>query len=63
MKAAGAKRMSKDSVIAMRDFSEQFAQKLAGVAVSLADHAGRKTVKRDDVRKAASVMEEGKGYF
>lgn len=63
MEAAGAKRMSKDSVVAMRDFAEQFAQKLGSVAVSMADHAGRKTVKRGDVRKAASVMEEGKGYF
>lgn len=63
MQAAGAERMSKDSVVSTRDFVEQFTKKLAEVAVTMAGHAGRKTVSKEDVDKAASIVKESSGYF
>ncbi|NIQ05533.1 MAG: histone [Candidatus Korarchaeota archaeon] len=63
MKTAGAERMSKDAVISTRDLAEQFCKKLSDVAVTMADHAGRKTVSKEDVKKAAAIMQESKGYF
>lgn len=63
MESAGAQRMSQDSVISMRDLTEQFTKKLAGIAVEMAQHNDRKTVKKDDVMKAASLMEESSGIF
>lgn len=63
MKAAGAKRMAQDSVIAMRDLTEQFTEKLGKIAVEMAEHDDRKTVKKEDVHKAASIMKKSSGYF
>lgn len=63
MESAGAKRMSQDSVIALRDLTERFTEKLAKISVEMAEHDDRKTVKKDDVHKAASIMKKSSGFF
>lgn len=63
MESSGAQRMSQDSVVALRDLTEQFTQKLAKVAVEMAEHDDRKTVKKDDVHKAAGIVKKSEGFF
>ena len=53
LRKAGAQRVSEDAVKAMADILEDVAADIAGRAVALARHAGRKTVKADDVKMAA----------
>jgi histone H3/H4 len=52
-KKAGAERSSDDAVRAIREAVEDYAEALAEASVSLAKHAGRKTVKSEDVKLAA----------
>lgn len=52
IKNAGADRVSDDAVEAMRDLLEDRAEDLAKEAKQYANHAGRKTVKKEDVRAA-----------
>jgi len=53
MKAAGAERVSDKAKAALKNAVEEYAQGIATTAVRLAGHAGRKTVKADDVKLAA----------
>ncbi len=50
IKNSGAKRVSKDAVVTFRDAIEENAEDLAETARDYARHAGRKTVKKEDVR-------------
>lgn len=50
IKNAGAERVSEDAVVALRDAVEENAEDLAESARDYARHAGRKTVKKEDVR-------------
>lgn len=52
IKNAGAERVSDGAVEAMRDVLEEQAEELAKEAKQYAEHAGRKTVKKEDVRAA-----------
>jgi len=52
-KRAGAERTSGDGLKALRDAAEDYAEGLAREAIAFAKHAGRKTVKAEDVRLAA----------
>jgi len=53
MKQVGAERVSEDSKEALRDVLEEKAESLAASAIKLAQHAGRKTVKSEDIHLAA----------
>ncbi len=53
LKKAGAERTSEDALVAMRDAVEDYADALAKRATVLSKHAGRKTVKAEDVKLAA----------
>lgn len=52
MKNAGAERVADDAVEAMRDVLEEEATGIAQDAMRFAEHAGRKTVQKEDVRAA-----------
>ncbi len=52
MKQAGAERVSDDGVEAMRDVIEAEIAELSEEANRFAQHAGRKTIKKEDVLAA-----------
>jgi histone H3/H4 len=51
----GAERVSKEASTALVGILEAEGGKIAMKAVSIAKHAGRKTVKREDILKAVSI--------
>ena len=52
MKKSGAERVGDDAVEAMRDVLEERTRELTDEADKFAQHAGRKTVKKEDVLAA-----------
>ena len=59
-KKAGAERVSEDAIIEMDKFLEEFGIKIASQSVLLANHAGRKTVKSEDVKLSINNILEAK---
>jgi histone H3/H4 len=53
MRKAGAQRVSESAIEALAQVVEEYGLALSGEAAELARHAGRKTVKREDVRLAS----------
>ncbi len=53
LRNAGAERVSAGAVETMAETMEEYGLKLSKEAVELAKHAGRKTVKKEDVKLAA----------
>ena len=49
-KKAGVKRISKDALEELRDQIEELGMEMAEQAVKISRHAGRRTVKREDVQ-------------
>ena len=56
LKKSGAERISDESVDELRRIIEQVAIEVAKSAVDLAKHAGRKTVKSEDVKLASKTF-------
>jgi histone H3/H4 len=52
MKKAGAERVSDKAKAALKDILEEKAEEIAANAVKLASHAGRTTVKAEDIKLA-----------
>ena len=52
MKKAGADRVSEEAKEELRQHLEEVGRKISERAISLSRHAGRKTIKKDDVRLA-----------
>jgi DNA-binding protein len=52
MKKSGAERVSDDAADELRKVLEEVAERIAKQAVDLSAHAGRKTIKAEDVRFA-----------
>ena len=53
LKKSGAERVSDESADELRRILEEIGIAIAKSAVDMSDHAGRKTVKAEDVRLAA----------
>ncbi len=53
MKNAGADRVSDKAKMALKEVLEQKAEEIGIIAVKLAGHAGRKTIKSSDIKLAA----------
>lgn len=53
MKKSGAERVSDDAADELRKVLEEVAIKIASQALELSIHAGRKTIKSEDIRFAA----------
>ncbi|MBL7055498.1 histone family protein [Candidatus Woesearchaeota archaeon] len=53
MKQSGADRVSDKAKVALKNVVEEIAEEIAGKAIQLASHAGRKTVKARDIKLAA----------
>jgi histone H3/H4 len=53
MKKSGAERVSDDAADELRKVLEEVAERIAKQAVELSVHAGRKTIKPEDIRFAA----------
>ncbi len=53
LKKSGAQRVSDESAVELRRVIEEIAEAVAKNAVDLANHAGRKTVKAEDVKLAS----------
>jgi len=52
LKQAGAERVSEPAAQALAEVLKDFAMEIAKDAVKLANHAGRKTIKRHDIELA-----------
>lgn len=53
IRKAGAKRVSEDAAKALAEVLEEYALSVASEAVRLAAHAGRRTVRDEDIRLAS----------
>jgi DNA-binding protein len=53
LKNAGAYRVSEESKVALRQVLEDIAMEIGEESIRLANHAGRKTVKAEDIRLAS----------
>lgn len=52
LKQGGAERVSDKAKVALKSVLEEEAQAIAVKAIKLANHAGRKTVKSEDIKLA-----------
>ena len=53
LKKSGAQRVSDESAVELRRVIEEIAEAIAKNAVAMSNHAGRKTVKAEDVKLAS----------
>jgi histone H3/H4 len=56
LKEGGAERVSEDAKEALAEVLENYGLEIAKDATLLSDHAGRKTVRKEDVKLAAKRM-------
>ena len=53
LKKSGAQRVSDESAVELRRVIEEIAEAIAKNAVEMSNHAGRKTVKAEDIKLAS----------
>ena len=59
IKKAGAARASEEAAEALRQILEELGLAIAKEAYSLAQYAGRRTVRREDIERAARTLLRG----
>lgn len=59
IKRAGAERVSRESAEFLSDILEELGLQIAKEAIDFTEHTGRKTVKKEDIRIAASKALKG----
>lgn len=59
LKRSGAPRVSDESAAELRSVVEEFAARVADMAVKASIHANRRTVRADDVRFACRALSDG----
>ncbi|HIQ29628.1 MAG TPA: histone family protein [Candidatus Caldiarchaeum subterraneum] len=59
IKKAGAARVSEDAAEELRKILEEVGLTIAREAIGLAQYAGRRTVKREDIERAARTVLRG----
>ena len=59
IKKSGADRISDDAADELRKLLEEIAKKISDSAIDLCNHAGRKTIKAEDIRLAAKNVLHG----
>ena len=59
LKRSGAARVSDESAAELRSVVEEFAGRVASMAVKASVHANRRTVRADDVRFACRTLSDG----
>lgn len=58
MKGAGANRVSDEAKEALREVLEELGEKIGKEADELSRHAGRRTVKAEDIRMASRALKQ-----
>lgn len=58
MKGAGANRVSDEAKEALREVLEEIGERVGKDADELSRHAGRRTIKADDVRMASRALKQ-----
>lgn len=56
LKRAGAARVSEEAAEELRRVLEEIGMRIAEQSVALAYHAGRRTIKKQDVEKAINIV-------
>lgn len=55
LRDTGADRVGRDAKEALRDYVEEHAAELSDIALTYTEHAGRTTVKAEDIHSAAEM--------
>ncbi len=56
VRKAGAERVSEDARVMLADILEDYGLKVSAEALKLAGHAGRRTIKADDIKLATQRL-------
>ena len=56
IRSAGSQRVSETAAVALTDILEEYGLEISREAIKLAEHAGRKTVKAEDIKLAKEML-------
>ncbi|WP_406662676.1 histone family protein [Methanolobus sp. ZRKC3] len=58
IRSAGAQRVSESAGMELTEILEEYGLEISKEAIKLAEHAGRKTVKSEDIKLAKEMMDK-----
>lgn len=56
IRSAGSQRVSETAAVALTEILEEYGLEISKEAIKLAEHAGRKTVKAEDIKLAKEML-------